>query len=82
LDISIEALNGRKKAQFACDGSPHSGQAQILDKTYANCIEKTSSQLFYGIAAAKNLLIYGVDVLKAFVKAPPPKPETRFLHIS
>jgi hypothetical protein len=69
----IKELDGRKKAQFACDSSPLSGQAQILDKTYANCNDQTSSRLFYGISAAENLLIYGADVSNAFTKAPLPK---------
>jgi hypothetical protein len=69
----IKALDDRKKAQFACDGSPWSGQACILNETFANCIDQTSSRLFYGIAAAENLLIYGVDASNAFAEAPPPK---------
>jgi hypothetical protein len=44
-----------------------------MDETYANCVDQTSSRLFYGIAAAKNLLIYGADVSNAFAEAPPPK---------
>jgi hypothetical protein len=39
----IKVLNGRMKAQFACNGSPHLGQAQILDKNYANCIDQIRS---------------------------------------
>lgn len=70
---AIKALDGRKKARFACDGSPRSGQAKILDETYANCVDQTSSRLFYAIAAAENLLIYGADVSNAFAEAPPPK---------
>ncbi len=69
----IKTLDDRMKAQFRCDGSPPSGQARILDKTYAHCIDQTSSRLFYGIAAAENLLIYGADVSNAFAEAPPPK---------
>jgi hypothetical protein len=38
----------------------------ILDETYANCVEQTSSRLFYA-------LIYGADVSNAFAEAPPPK---------
>jgi hypothetical protein len=45
----------------------------ILDKTYANCVKQTSSQLFYAISAAENLLIYGADVSNAFAETPPPK---------
>jgi hypothetical protein len=70
---AIKALDGRKKARFTCDGSPRSGQAKILDETYANCVDQTSSQLFYSVAAAENLLVYGTDVSNAFAEAPPPK---------
>ncbi len=70
---NIKALDERKKAQCVCDGSPQAGQARILDKTYANCIDQISSRLFYAIATAENLLIYGADVLNTFAKAPPPK---------
>jgi hypothetical protein len=70
---AIKALDGRKKARFTCDGSPQSGQAKILDETYANCVDQTCSRLFYAVAAAENLLVYGADVSNAFAKAPPPK---------
>ncbi len=43
---AIKALDGRKKACFACDGLPRSGQARILDETYANCVDQTSLRLF------------------------------------
>jgi hypothetical protein len=45
----------------------------ILDETYANFVDQTSSRLFYAVSAAENLLIYGADVSNAFSKAPPPK---------
>jgi hypothetical protein len=45
----------------------------ILDETYANCVDQTSSRLFYAVSAAENLLICGADVSNAFAKAPPPK---------
>jgi hypothetical protein len=70
---NIKALDGRKKAQCICKGSPLSGQARILNEFHANCVDQTSSHLFYGIAAAENLLIYGAVVSNAFAKAPPPK---------
>ena len=70
---NIKALDGRKKARCVCDGSPRAGQARILDETYANCVDQTSSRLFYAVAAAENLLIYGADVSNAFAEAPPPK---------
>jgi hypothetical protein len=70
---AIKAVDSRKKARWACDGSPRSGQAQVLGETYANCVDQTSARLFYAIAAAENLLIYGADVSNAFAEAPPPK---------
>jgi hypothetical protein len=70
---AIKALDSRKKARWACDGLPRSGQAKILDETYANCVDQTSSHLFYAVSAAENLLIYGADVSNAFAEAPPPK---------
>ncbi len=70
---SIKALDSCKKARWACDGSPRSKQAKILDETYANCIDQTSSWLFYAISAAENLLIFEADMSDAFAEAPPLK---------
>jgi hypothetical protein len=70
---AIKAVDGRKKAHCVCDGSTRLGMVCILAETYANCVDQTSSRLFYAISAAKNLLIFGADVLNAFAKAPPPK---------
>ena len=71
---NIKAVGGRKKARcVGCDGSTHSGQVLVLAKTYANCIDQTSARLFYAVAAAENMLIFGTDVSNAFAKAPPPK---------
>jgi hypothetical protein len=70
---AIKVMDARKKALWACGGSPRSGQAKILDETYENCVDQTSSRLFYAVSAAENLLIYGADVSNAFAKAPPPK---------
>jgi hypothetical protein len=70
---AIKALDSRKKARWVCDGPPRSGQAKILDETYANCVDQTSSWLFYAISAEEILLIFGADVSNAFAEAPPPK---------
>ena len=40
---------------------------------YANCVDQTSSRLFYAIAAAENMLTFGTDVSNALAEAPPPK---------
>jgi hypothetical protein len=70
---NVKALDHCKKARCVCDGSPRAGKAIILDETYTNCVEQTSSRMFYGISAAENLLVYDADVSNAFAKAPPPK---------
>jgi hypothetical protein len=70
---NIKMLTGRKKARSVCDGSSRSGSVKVLDKVYANCINQTSSHLFYAVAAAKNLLVYGSDMCNTFAKALPPK---------
>jgi hypothetical protein len=70
---AIKALDSHKKACWACDGSPQSGQAKILDETYANCVDQTSLRLFYAVSTAESILIIGADVLNAFAEAPPPK---------
>ncbi len=44
-----------------------------MDKTYANCVDQTSSRLFYAILAKENLLVFGADVSNAFAEALPPK---------
>jgi hypothetical protein len=69
----IKAVNGCKKARCTCDGSMQSGQVGVLDETYANCVDQTSACLFYGIAVAENLIVYGADVSNTFTEAPPPK---------
>jgi hypothetical protein len=56
-----------------CDGSTRSGLVQVLDETYANCVNQTSSRLFYAVAAAENLLVFGADVSNAFAEVPPSK---------
>jgi hypothetical protein len=70
---TIKALNHRKKARYICDGSSRSGSVKLHDEVYANCIDQTSSRLFYAVATAKYLLVYGSDVWNSFAEAPPPK---------
>jgi hypothetical protein len=70
---NIKVVNGRKKACCVCDSSSRSGSVKILDKVYANCINQTSLRLFYAVAAAENMLVFGSDVCNAFTEAPPPR---------
>jgi hypothetical protein len=70
---AVKALDRRKKAWCVCNGSTRLGSVQVLDETYANCVDQTGSRLFYAIAAAENMLIFGSDISNAFAKALPPK---------
>ena len=69
----VKELDGCKKALCTCDGSTRGGQVRVLDHTFANSIDQTGSCIFYAIAAAENLLVFGADVSNARGKAPPPK---------
>ncbi len=70
---AVKAVDSPKKARCICDGSTCSGMVRVLAETYANCVDQTSARLFYAVAAAENLLVFGVDVSNAFAKSPPPK---------
>ena len=48
---TVKQVDNRKKARCVCDGSTRSGQVQVLDETYANCVDHTSARLFYAVAA-------------------------------
>jgi hypothetical protein len=69
----VKELNGQKKACCVCDGSSCSRQVQVLDHTYANCVDRMGSRIFYPISAAENMLVCGADMSNAFAEAPPPK---------
>ena len=75
----LKVLAARKKARMTCDGSACHGKVQVLDHTYANCVDHTSSRIVYAAAAAENLVIFGADVSNAFEEAPPPK-EGFYIH--
>ena len=80
----VKDLDKRKKARCTCDGSTRGGQVRVLDHTYANCVDHTSSRIFYAVSAMENLLIYSADVTNAFGEAAPPqqgfyiRPDTAF----
>ena len=52
---NVKALDGHKKARCVCDGSSRLGSVQVLDETYANCVDQTSLRLFYAVAAIEEL---------------------------
>jgi hypothetical protein len=77
----IKVVNGCKKAWCTCDGSMRSGQVRVLDEMYANCADQTSARLFYGIAVAENLIVYGADVSNVLQKLPLPSRVSTFAWI-
>eukprot|EP00986_Skeletonema_menzelii_P015723 scaffold12494_cov159-Skeletonema_menzelii.AAC.1 len=70
---TVKTVDNRKKARCVCDGSSRGGQVRILDHTYANGLEHTGARIFYSVAAAENLVVYGADVTNAFGEAGAPK---------
>jgi hypothetical protein len=46
---AIKALDRWYKARCTCNGLPCSGQARILDETYANCVDQSGARIFYSI---------------------------------
>ena len=70
---NVKALDQRKKARCAYDGSTRADQVRVLDHTYVGCIDHTSSRLFYAQSAVEDMLVYGADVTNAFGGMPPPK---------
>jgi hypothetical protein len=69
----IKTLDQQKKARCVCNSSLRSGLVKVLDKTYANCVDQTSSRLFYAVTDGENLFAFGADVSNAFAEAPLPK---------
>jgi hypothetical protein len=69
----IKSLDQQKKARCVCKGPLCSGLVKVLNETYANCIDQTSSCHFYAVTAGENLLAFGAGVSNAFAKAPLPK---------
>jgi hypothetical protein len=78
---AVKAVDGHKKARCVCDGSTCSGMVRVLAETYANCIDQTSARLFYAVAAAENLLVFGADVSNAFAEALPQNKDSSFALI-
>lgn len=70
---TVKMEDGRKKARLTCDGSSRGGAVRVLDFTFANSVDQTGSRIFYAIAAAENLYVFGSDAANAFAEAPPPK---------
>ena len=63
---------GIYKARCCCNGSPSRYGSSSIAHTYAAALEQPGSRLFWGLAAIKNLLVYGSDASNAFAEAPPP----------
>jgi hypothetical protein len=73
--------SGERRSRFCCDGSPRA--APVLHKvasTYSSCVEQPIQRLFFALAAANNMKVYGGDATDAFAHSPPPATPT-FVHV-
>jgi hypothetical protein len=76
----VKELDKHKKACCTFDGSSRGSQVQVLDYTYPNCVNQTSSWIFYAASSIENLIIFGTNVsnllrkllhqIKVFISAP------------
>ena len=70
-NVNIEY--SRKNARYMCGGPTCADQVQVLDHTYTNFMEHTSSRLFYSVSVVENFVIHCLDVINGFGETPPPK---------
>lgn len=77
---NIKELDKCKEARCTCDGSTRAGQVQVLDYTYANCVDQTSSRIFYALTAAENLFGLWCRCFQCLWRGTPTK--TGILHPS
>ena len=64
---------GTRRARQCCDGSKRAApMLHALASTYSSCVEHPIQRLFFGIAAARNLRVYGGDAKDAYAHSPGP----------
>ena len=70
---NVKVLDKWKKARCACDGLVRARHVKVLNYTYVGCVDHTSSRIFYAVAVAEHMIVYGTDVTNVFGDTPPPK---------
>jgi hypothetical protein len=74
-------LDGTRRLRLCADGSPRAAPALHANvETFASCLEHPVLRLFFALAAADNLIVYGGDARDAFAHSPGPTVPT-FLRL-
>jgi hypothetical protein len=58
----VKELDKCKKACCTCDGSSRGSQFCVLNYTYPNCVDQTSSWLFYAASSIENIIVFCANV--------------------
>ena len=74
-------LDGTRRLRLCADGSPRAAPALHANvETFASCLEHPVLRLFFALAAADNLIVFGGDARDAFAHSPGPTVPT-FLRL-
>jgi hypothetical protein len=69
--------SGERRSRSCCDGSPRAApMLHQVASTYASCVEQPVQRLFFALAAANDMKVYGGDATDAFAHSPPPSVPT------
>ncbi|KAG7370163.1 reverse transcriptase RNA-dependent DNA polymerase [Nitzschia inconspicua] len=69
--------SGERRSRSCCDGSLRA--APLLHQvasTYSSCVEQPIQRMFFALAAAHDMRVYGGDATDAFAHSPPPETPT------
>ena len=64
--VYIIKVDGRYKARCVANGAPHLKGSITLAQTYAACLEQSGCRIFWSLCAAKNKIIYVLNLLSTF----------------
>jgi hypothetical protein len=74
-------VDGTRRLRLCADGSPRAAPALHANvETFASCLEHPVLRIFFALAAAENLIVYGGDARDAFAHSPGPSVPT-FLRL-
>jgi hypothetical protein len=66
-----------RRSRSCCDGSPQAApMLHQVASTYSSCVEQPVQRLFFALAAAIDMKVYGGDAQDAFAHSSPPATPT------
>jgi hypothetical protein len=69
--------SGERRSRSCCDGSPQAApMLHQVASIYSSCVEQPLQRLFFALAAANDMKVYGGDAQYAFAHSPPPATPT------